>query len=76
MSKPDSDFGLSVKNLWVCRIEDLKYAREISGVRYWIKNYNNKVKCKAKDESYERLEDTWLYVWKNIMFNWMFLLHQ
>lgn len=47
-----------VKNLQLCRAIYLEYIREISGIRYRIKNYDNKVKCKckAKDEDYEKIK--------------------
>lgn len=35
----------------------LEYIREVFDLKYRIKNYDSKIKCKAIDKSYERLKD-------------------
>lgn len=51
MSRPDSDLLLNIRNLQLYKNKRLKYVNEISSIRYRIKNYDDKIKCKAKDRS-------------------------
>lgn len=39
-----------MRNLQLCKAKSLEYIKEISGIRYKIKNYNNKAKYKAKNK--------------------------
>lgn len=58
MSKQGLDLWLDIKDQELYKVVGLKYVKKILNIRYGMKNYNNKAKCKVRDKSYGRLEET------------------
>lgn len=58
MSKPDTDLWLNIWNLQLYEAISLEYVREVSGLEYGIKNYDDEVKCEyeARHKSCERIK--------------------
>lgn len=56
MSKLGSDLWLDIRNLQLYKAVGLNYVREIFGIKYEIKKYDNKTKCKTKNKSCGRIK--------------------
>lgn len=54
-SKPNLDLWLKIRNLQLYGGIGLEYVKEVFGIGYKIKNYNNKTKCKTEYESYDKI---------------------
>lgn len=65
---------LDTMNLWLCKIINLEYIREVFGVEYRMKNYNDKAKCKIEDGGYEKIKKYRIIDLKNIILNIILLL--
>lgn len=72
MWKFDSDLWLNVKNLHLYRAISLEHDKKILDIRYKIKNYDNKVKYKAKDKSYKKIKRYLIICLENIIFGRIF----
>lgn len=51
-----SDIWLHIRDLQLYWAISLKYVKKVSSIRYGIKNYDDKAKCKAKNKSCRRIK--------------------